>query len=81
EDGGWVVIDRDVHNLGVVPVIRMANRQRTADRVGKSEISPEVMSITDAACRRLMGMEVASEFYGAPQRYILGASESAFQDA
>ncbi|MBQ1164435.1 phage capsid protein, partial [Streptomyces sp. A73] len=38
EDGGWVVIDRDVHNLGVVPVIRMANRQRTADRVGKSEI-------------------------------------------
>ncbi|MBQ1163938.1 phage capsid protein, partial [Streptomyces sp. A73] len=37
--------------------------------------------ITDAACRRLMGMEVASEFYGAPQRYILGASESAFQDA
>ncbi|MBQ1167146.1 phage capsid protein, partial [Streptomyces sp. A73] len=30
EDGGGVVIDRDVHNLGVVPVIRMANRQRTA---------------------------------------------------
>ncbi|MBQ1165374.1 phage capsid protein, partial [Streptomyces sp. A73] len=58
EDGGWVVIDRDVHNLGVVPVIRMATRQRTADRVGKSEITPEVMSITDAACRRLMGMEV-----------------------
>jgi hypothetical protein len=28
-----------------------------------------------------MGMEVAAEFFGAPQRYILGASESAFQDA
>ncbi|MFF8589946.1 phage portal protein [Streptomyces sp. NPDC015220] len=78
---GWVVVDRDIHNLGVVPVIRMANRQRTADRVGRSEITPEVMSITDAACRRLMGMEVAAEFFGAPQRYILGASESAFQDA
>ncbi len=59
----------------------MANRQRTADRVGKSEITPEVMSITDAGCRRLMGIEVQSEFFGAPQRYILGASESAFQDA
>lgn len=81
ESGGWDVIDRDIHNLGVVPVVRMANRQRTADRVGKSEITPEVMSITDAACRRLMGMEVAAEFFGAPQRYILGASESAFQDA
>lgn len=79
--GGWEVVDRDIHNLGMVPVVRMANRQRTADRVGKSEITPEVMSITDAACRRLMGMEVAAEFFGAPQRYILGASESAFQDA
>ncbi|MCX4863458.1 MULTISPECIES: phage portal protein [unclassified Streptomyces] len=80
-DSGWEVIDRDEHMLGMVPVLRMANRQRTADRVGKSEITPEVMSITDAACRRLMGMEVAAEFFGAPQRYILGASESAFQDA
>lgn len=80
-NGGWEVIDRDQHRLGVPPVLRMANRQRTADRVGHSEITPEVMSITDAACRRLMGMEVAAEFFGAPARYILGASESAFQDA
>ncbi|MFC8065527.1 phage portal protein [Streptomyces sp. NPDC057293] len=81
KSGGWEVVDRDMHNLGVVPVVRLANRQRTSDRVGKSEITPEVMSITEAACRRLMGMEVAAEFFGAPQRYILGASESAFQDA
>ncbi|MEU2566622.1 phage portal protein [Streptomyces althioticus] len=80
-DDGWEVYDRDIHRLGMVPVLRMANRQRTADRIGKSEITPEVMSITDAACRRLMGIEVAAEFFGAPQRYILGASESAFQDA
>ncbi len=80
-DGGWEVFDRDIHRLGIVPVLRMANRQRTADRIGRSEITPEVMSITDAACRRLMGIEVAAEFFGAPQRYILGASESAFQDA
>lgn len=79
--GGWEVVDRDLHGLGVVPVVRMANRQRTADRVGRSEITPEVMSITDAACRRLMGIEVAAEFFGAPQRYLLGVSESAFQDA
>jgi len=80
-DGGWEVLDRDIHNLGIVPVLRMANRQRTADRVGKSEITPEVMSITDAACRRLIGIEVGAEFFQAPQRYILGVSESAFQDA
>jgi hypothetical protein len=78
---GWDIVQRDMHRLGIVPVVRIANRQRTADRVGKSEITPAVMSITDAACRTLLGMEVAREFYGAPQRYILGASESAFQDA
>jgi hypothetical protein len=77
----WEVVDRDQHRLGVVPVLRMANRQRAHDRSGWSEITPEVMSITDAGCRTLVGMEVAREFYAAPQRYILGASEEAFQDA
>ena len=78
---GWEVFDRDLHGLGMVPVLRMANRQRTADRIGRSEITPEVMSITDAACRRLMGIEVGAEFFQAPQRYLLGVSEGAFQDA
>lgn len=77
----WEVVDRDQHNLGVTPVLRMANRQRTHDRAGRSEITPEVMSITDAGCRTLLGLEVAREFYAAPQRYVLGASEKAFQDS
>jgi hypothetical protein len=81
DTGGWEVTDRDMHDLGVVPVVRFSNRQRSAERVGRSEINSAVMGITDAACRTLLGMEVAREFYGAPQRYILGASESAFQDA
>lgn len=79
--GGWVVEDRDEHNLGAVPVARLANRQRVSDRDGRSEITTQVMSVTDAACRTLLGMEVAREFYAAPQRYILGASESSFVDA
>lgn len=81
DSGGWEVTDRDFHGLGVVPVVRIANRPRAAERVGRSEITTAVMSVTDAACRTMLGMEVAREFYGAPQRYILGASESAFQDA
>lgn len=74
----WVIRERDQHGLGVTPVVLLPNRQRTFDRYGRSEISPAVMSITDAACRTLLGMEVAREFFGAPQRYVLGASESAF---
>jgi hypothetical protein len=38
------------------------------------------MSVTDSAMRTLVGAEVAREFYSAPQRYILGASEDAFVD-
>lgn len=77
---GWTVTDRRPHQLGVVPVVRMANRQRTADRHGSSEITAEVRALTDAACRTLLGAELAREFFAAPQRYILGASESAFQN-
>jgi hypothetical protein len=78
---GWQVVERDVHNLGVVPLARLANRQRTSERDGASEITSQVMSLTDAACRTLLGMETYREFHVAPQRTILGAAQSAFQDA
>lgn len=80
-DGNWKVTDRDEHDLGAVPVVRMSNRARTADRHGRSEITPEVVSLTDAACRTFLGMEVAKEFFAVPQRWALGVSESDFQDA
>ena len=78
--GSWKVDNRDQHNLGRCPVVMLANRARSNDRYGRSEITPEVMSWTDAACRTLLGMEISREFFAAPQRYILGATEEAFQD-
>jgi hypothetical protein len=78
--GGWDVTSRDRHNLGEVPVKRMANRQRTHKRSGQSEITSQVMSITDAACRTLLGIEVSREYYQAPMRVVLGASKEDFVD-
>jgi hypothetical protein len=77
----WVVIDRDQHNFGEVPVRRIANRARSNFRDGYSAITPELMSITDAMCRTLLGLEVAREFYSVPQKLILGATEADFQNA
>lgn len=77
----WQVDDRDEHNLGDVLVVRFPNRARSADREGRSEITPAVRSITDAACRTLLGMEIAREFYAIPQKYGIGVAESAFQNA
>jgi len=78
--GGWTVIDRDDHGLQPM-IVRLPNRPRSYARDGASEITPEIMSITDAASRTLLGLAVAGEFYSAPQRYILGADEASFQAA
>jgi hypothetical protein len=78
---GWTVDYRDEHNFGEVPVVRFPNRQRSSDREGRSEITPAIMATTDSACRTLLGMEIAREFYSIPHRYILGAQESDFMNA
>ncbi|CAM4135130.1 Phage portal protein [Nocardia ninae] len=73
-----VVVDRDDHGLGRVPVARMRNRDRASDLEGRSEITRAVQYYTDAACRTLLGMEINREFYTAPQRYALGADPEQF---
>ena len=77
----WQITKRDLHNFGRVPVIRMAHTPETDRRDGFSAITPELMSIVDGACRTLLGLEVAREFYSVPQKVILGAAESDFQGA
>lgn len=76
----WELVDIDVHNFGYVPVIRMANDEDSDNRNGYSEITPSLMSIIDSACRRLMGLEAASELYSTPRELIMGASAEDFQN-
>lgn len=81
DNGEWVVADRDEHGFDFVPVVRMANRPRTNNRDGSSEITPALRSIIDDACRTLLDLAVARELYSVPQKAILGATESMFQKA
>lgn len=78
--GRWVEDDRDEHMLGRLPVIPMLNRARLRDRRGRSEMV-DIVPLTDAACRSLTNLQGAQEFMAVPQRYVLGAEESDFQDA
>lgn len=80
DQGHWVVVDRDEHDFGFVPVIRMANQPRTTARGGRSAITQAIRSVTDSACRDLLALEVSREFFAAPKVTLLGASESDFQD-
>lgn len=78
--GRWAVTNRDDHNVGRVMVAQMINRPRASRTNGQSEITRAVRSLTDQGVRTLLGMEINREFYSAPQRYIMGADGSAFQD-
>lgn len=76
---GWVEVDRDPHQLGVVPVVPLLNRSRTKKRYGVSEMA-DVLRLTDAACRALTDAQVATEVLAVPQRYVLGATPKDFVD-
>lgn len=60
------------HNLGRVTVVPLLNRERLSDRVGRSEITPELRSLTDAAARIMMNMAAAAELMAVPQRLLFG---------
>lgn len=78
--GTWRV-DRRQNRLGYPPVELLVYRPRLGRPFGSSRVTRAVMSITDSAVRSVLRSEVSAEFYSAPQRYILGADESAFVDA
>ncbi len=60
------------HNLGIVPVIPMANRTSLSDLYGTSAITPELRSVTDAAARILMDLQATAELMAIPQRILFG---------
>jgi hypothetical protein len=78
---GWDIEGRDTHNMPGIPVEPIVNRPRAGDMSGRSEITRAIRAYTDNAVRTVLGMEIAREFFSAPQRYMLGVKESAFQDA
>jgi len=74
---GWTVVDRDLHELGRVPVVPLINRARVSDRDGISELA-DVIDLTDAAARALTLAQLATEILSVPQRAVLGAKEEDF---
>lgn len=75
----WNDVERDAHNLGVVPVVPMMNMARLRNAKGVSEMA-DVLSLTDAAARALTNAQIATEVLAVPQRYVLGAAPKDFVD-
>jgi len=76
----WRVFEQS-NPLGRVPVEPMVYQPELERPFGHSRISRTVMSLTDQAIRAMLRAEVSAEFYSSPQRWLMGADESAFQDA
>ena len=70
----WQRVATIRHNLGVVPVVPLANRTRLSDLYGTSEITSELRSITDQASRVMMCMGATAEMMAVPQRVLFGVS-------
>jgi hypothetical protein len=79
-NGRWS-LDEQPHSLGRCPVVVLAYDSSPEYPFGRSRITQGVMRITDEAIRTSLRMEVSAEFYSSPQRYLLGADESAFTNA
>lgn len=82
-DGWQVDTDgRNDHQQGFVPVVQFTPRPVFTDRLcGRSEMTPAWRNTQDRACRTLVRMEVAGEFFAAAKVFILGASEESMQKA
>lgn len=69
----------EANPLGVPLIVPFAYDPDDDRPLGHSRITPEVMGIIDKAMRDVLRMEVGAEFFTAPQRYILGASDELFR--
>ena len=79
EDGRWYEIDRDQHNLGVVPVVMHLNRRLSGGWTGESQMT-DVIPLVDAAARNLTNLQFAQEAHGIPRMFMTGVGKGDFLD-
>jgi hypothetical protein len=75
-NNGWIEEWRVDHNLGIVPVVPILNKERIEQQDGCSEIKPELRSVSDAASRLMMNMQATAELMAIPQRVIFGVDRA-----
>lgn len=79
-DGQWLVVDeaRQDHDVvGCEPIVWDWDIDRP---FGRSRITRPLIGSIERGVRTLLRMEVTAEFFSAPQRALLGASEEHFTD-
>lgn len=76
-DGRWREIDRDVHNLGAVPVVVHLNRRMSGSWVGESQLT-DIIPWADSAARTFTNLQFVIEAHGSPRKYMTGVEKGDF---
>ena len=77
ENGKWICAE-EANPAGRVLMVPLVHDPDPERPFGHSLLTPELQGIVDKAMRDVLRMEVGAEFFTAPQRYVLGASEDLF---
>lgn len=75
--GRWHETDRDIHNLGSVPIVMHLNRRMSGGWCGESQMS-DIIPLTDSAARTLTNLQFAIEAHGIPRLWAIGAKQGDF---
>lgn len=78
-DGRWYEVDRDLHRLGVVPVVMHLNRRASGGWHGESQMT-DLVPLVDSAARSLTNLQFAQEAHGVPSLWATGVSQGDFID-
>lgn len=78
-DGRWHVLEES-EATGRTTCTVYVHDESLRRNFGQSAITRPIMGLTDVAVRTLLRQEVSAEFYSSPQRYMLGADQSMFED-
>lgn len=79
-NGRYVVERRMEHSQPWPLVEAIRYKPRIGRPFGRSRVSPAVIATTDEAVRERLRCAVSAEFFTAPQKWILGAEDSIFDD-
>lgn len=80
ETGPWRAVEVIEHRLGVLPVVPLYNRQKLSHRRGRSEMTPAMRSLVDAASRLMMNLQATAELMAVPQRLLFGVARDALAE-
>lgn len=79
-DSRWREIDRDMHNLGAVPVVMHLHRSRTGEAAGRSGVK-RLIPLIDSVTRAMTNLQFGQEAAGLPRKYMTGVAQGEFLDA